>query len=153
MWIKGMHNIFIPLPVKVRNHHSERPKHCLPRFPSNILLTCKWAVLNSSEKNKPWHQRKLLHTAPCALYRNLLWMRYIGHGKVDADRHLEKYRKKICTTSVSTEYRSKPIWSLQHLQHGRFAAASGPENKFNIPIQAIVDNRFNKLCFIHKIGA
>jgi hypothetical protein len=39
------------------------------------------------------------------------------------------------------------------MQHGSFAAASGSENKINITIQAIVDNVFDKLRFVHEKGA
>src|ERR1700691_1471495 len=37
-WIKGLPKIFIRLLIKVRNHHSEGPKHFLPRVASKILL-------------------------------------------------------------------------------------------------------------------
>ena len=39
------------------------------------------------------------------------------------------------------------------MQHGGFAAASGSENKINIAIQAMVDDVFDKLRFVHKKGA
>ena len=80
-------------------------------------------------------------------------MLYTGHRKVYVDYLFEGYRKKIWTISFNTECRSKPVKSLQHMQHGGFAAVSGSENKINIAVQAFVDNHFNKLRFVHKKGA
>ena len=80
-------------------------------------------------------------------------MLYTGHGKVYVDYLFEGYRKKIWMISFNTECRSKPMKSLQHMQHGGFATVSGLENKINIAVQAFVDNHFDKLHFVHKKGA
>ena len=39
------------------------------------------------------------------------------------------------------------------MQHGGFAAASGSKNKINIAVQAMLDDIFDKLRFVHKKGA
>ena len=39
------------------------------------------------------------------------------------------------------------------MQHGGFATASGLKNKINIAIQAMLDDIFDKLRFVHKKGA
>ena len=39
------------------------------------------------------------------------------------------------------------------MQHGGFAAVSGSKNKINIAVQAMLDDIFNKLRFVHKKGA
>jgi hypothetical protein len=46
------------------------------------------------------------------------------------------------------------MYSPEHLQHGRLAAASGSKNKINkAAVQALDSNLFDELRFVNKIGA
>jgi hypothetical protein len=42
---------------------------------------------------------------------------------------------------------------LEHLQHGGFPAKSGSKNKMNVARKVVVDDIFDKLCFVDKVGA
>ena len=52
---------------------------------------------------------------------------------------LRDSEKRLASVRNAT-LRVSRVFSPQHLQHGEFPAAPGPENKIDIAVQACVDN-------------